>query len=115
MRKDLIIQMQDRMKTINPESFDMGTWGSKYDCGTTACIVGHCCDILELKTQEDGVLDLDSYGTASLMLKSISEKLGVGFNVCQDVFMISRLKYLNLTKEEQIKLAISSLKELIKD
>jgi hypothetical protein len=41
-----------------PESYDQATWCSATDCGTTACVAGHICDIAGVHPLfPDGVFD----------------------------------------------------------
>ena len=39
------------LRTVPPEKFDMGVWSRETYCGTTACAVGHACDIEEFKAE----------------------------------------------------------------
>lgn len=43
MNKQRIKELIDRLKSIKPKHFDMGTYGSgiENECGTVACIAGH--------------------------------------------------------------------------
>ncbi len=48
MRLDVLRLMVERLKKVHaekPEEFDIRFWKSE-DCGTVACAVGHCVDLM---------------------------------------------------------------------
>jgi hypothetical protein len=49
MNIERLLRLADYLETVNPETFNMRTWGSRNECGTTACAMGHACDIPEFK------------------------------------------------------------------
>lgn len=49
MRADRLLRLADWLDRVDPERFYMCTWAQKDECGTTACAMGHACDIPEFK------------------------------------------------------------------
>ena len=43
MNAKRLLKLADHLDTVRPKAFDMRVW--KSDCGTTACALGHACDI----------------------------------------------------------------------
>ena len=41
VRYDLLQALSDHLRTVAPEEFDLSSW----DCGTTACALGHALDV----------------------------------------------------------------------
>lgn len=49
MNKDRLLTLANWLDRVDPERFCMSTWASKHECGTTACAMGHACDVPEFK------------------------------------------------------------------
>lgn len=45
MNKERLLRLADHLDAIDPIKFDLTDWR----CGTTACAIGHACDIPEFK------------------------------------------------------------------
>lgn len=79
--------------------FDMDSWRQKTDCGTVACIGGHC-EILMGKTLED-----------TRSLEDAADWLGLRKATAKELFYPRLLKYWHLiTREDAIK-AINNVAE----
>lgn len=60
MRLDIINKMADRMEMVDQNQLTLSYWKREQDCGTVACIVGHCWDLipgltLAITSCEDGI------------------------------------------------------------
>lgn len=71
MRTDILRQMVERLKTVDPSKFHIGKW----KCETTACAVGHCMDILKLEMNRHGGVCLPEYSWIA-GFSAIAERLG---------------------------------------
>jgi hypothetical protein len=49
MNSERLLKLAEYLDNVSPETFNMKTWATAYECGTTACAMGHACDIPEFK------------------------------------------------------------------